>query len=124
MSNRYQMDVQVRPQFIAGQSDPSNHRYVFAYTVTIANVGEVAAKLLTRHWIITNGEGHTEEVKGPGVVGEHPHLQPGQSYEYTSGSVMQTPVGTMQGSYQMRADDGKEFDADIPVFTLSAMKLH
>jgi len=124
MSHTYQIDVHVKPQFIPAQSQAENNRYVFAYTVTIQNKGDIAAKLLSRHWIITNAEGQVEEVKGPGVVGEHPHLAPGQQFEYTSGSVLETPVGTMVGSYQMRADDGIEFEAEIPMFTLSAVQLH
>lgn len=120
----YQIDVQVRPEFIPNQSDPEENRYVFAYTVTLKNTGEIPAQLISRHWIITNGEGKREEVKGAGVVGETPHLSPGQLYEYTSGSILKTPVGSMVGSYQMKADDGTYFEASIPMFTLSAINLH
>ncbi len=121
---KHQINVNVAPKYLPIQSDPDNERYVFSYTVTLSNHGERPASLLSRHWIITDGNGEQEEVKGPGVVGEYPHLQPGQSFQYTSGSVMRTPVGTMAGSYQMRADDGTNFDAIIPTFTLSAVALH
>ena len=111
--------VQVQAQYVHGQSDPLQNRYVFAYTVTISNHGRQRAKLLTRHWLITNGDGQVQEVRGDGVVGEQPDLDPGESYRYTSGTVIETPVGTMQGSYQMVAVDGSHFDALIPAFTLS-----
>lgn len=115
----YNITVEVEPAYIAEQSDPQNENYVFSYTVTIRNVGDVPAKLLTRHWIITDGDGQVQEVKGDGVIGEQPHLQPGEGFTYTSGTFMSTPVGTMHGSYQMLADDGTTFEADIPSFTLS-----
>jgi len=115
----YQIDVEVETQYIEEQSIPEEDRYVFAYTVTIRNSGNQPAKLLTRHWIITDGNGKTQEVHGEGVVGEQPHIGPGDYFRYTSGTVLDTPVGTMQGSYQMLADDGEQFDAIIPVFTLS-----
>lgn len=115
----YAIDVAAAPRFLAEQSQPAQGRYAFAYTITIRNDGAVPAKLLTRHWVITHGNGKVEEVRGPGVVGEHPHLAPGEAFEYTSGAVLDTPVGTMQGSYQMLADDGTAFDAPIPRFTLS-----
>jgi ApaG protein len=124
MNEKYQIDVKVKPLYLPHQSDPENGKYVFSYTVTLLNTGSIAAQLLTRHWIITNGNGGKEEVKGAGVVGEHPDLKPGESYQYTSGSVLLTPVGTMGGSYQMRAEDGTEFNATIPTFTLSAIPLH
>jgi len=92
---------------------------VFAYTITIRNEGEVAAKLLTRHWIITDADARVSEVRGDGVVGEQPYLKPGQGFRYSSGAVLETPVGTMQGSYQMIADDGARFDAPIPAFRLA-----
>jgi len=117
---KYQIDVNVTTNYIEEQSDSSNNRYVFAYTINITNSGETAAKLISRHWIITDATGNVQEVKGMGVVGEHPHLEPGESYEYTSGTVMETPVGSMEGSYQMLADDETEFDAEIPAFSLSA----
>jgi ApaG protein len=116
---KYHISVSVNTAYLAEQSDPTADRYVFAYTVTIANTGTVAAQLISRHWIITDAENVTQEVKGLGVVGEQPLLQPGESFEYTSGTAMATPVGTMQGSYQMVAEDGNKFDAEIPVFTLS-----
>ena len=117
--NIYNIDVTVAPTYIPEQSDPQNDHYAFSYTVTIRNTGEVPAKLLTRHWIITDGDGHVQEVKGDGVIGEQPHLKPGEGFQYTSGTFMNTPVGTMHGSYQMLADDGKTFDATIPFFRLS-----
>ena len=116
---KYQISVSVNTAYLADQSDPSADRYVFAYTITIANSGTVAAQLISRHWIITDAENVTQEVKGLGVVGEQPLLRPGESFEYTSGTAMATPVGTMRGSYQMVAEDGNKFDAEIPVFTLS-----
>jgi len=115
----YQIDVEVETQYIEEQSIPDEDRYVFAYTITIRNNGNQPAKLLTRHWIITDGNGNTQEVHGEGVVGEQPHIGPGDYFRYTSGTVLDTPVGTMQGSYQMLADDGEQFDAMIPIFTLS-----
>lgn len=115
----YQIDVEVETHYIEEQSLPGEDRYVFAYTITIRNNGAIAAKLLNRHWVITDGDGKTQEVRGEGVVGEQPHIGPGDYFRYTSGTVLDTPVGTMQGSYQMLADDGKEFEALIPVFTLS-----
>jgi len=113
------IDVQVQPTYIAEQSDPANDHYVFSYTVTIRNNGSAPAKLLTRHWIITDGDGNIQEVKGDGVVGEQPHLQPGEGYQYTSGTFMSTPFGTMHGSYQMISDAGEKFDAEIPAFQLA-----
>ena len=120
MQEPRQITVTVTPQYLKAQSKPEENQYVFAYTVVMENTGSSSAKLLTRHWIITDAEGKTQEVKGPGVVGEHPHLDPGQRFEYTSGAILPTPVGSMMGSYQMRADDGVTFDAEIPAFSLSA----
>jgi len=117
--NPRKIQVEVKPAYIAGQSDPGNNHYVFSYTVTIRNEGDQPAKLLTRHWIITDGDGQVQEVKGEGVIGEQPYLKPGEGFQYTSGTFMSTPVGTMQGSYQMVADDGEKFDAVIPSFTLA-----
>jgi ApaG protein len=117
--NSYNIKVKVASAFIEGQSDAAQDRYVFAYTVTIHNAGSVPAKLLTRHWIITDSNSKVQEVRGDGVVGEQPHLRPGEGFQYTSGTVLETPVGTMRGSYQMLADDGTEFDAEIDAFTLS-----
>lgn len=116
---KYHISINVDTTYLAEQSDPSADRYVFAYTVTIANTGTVAAQLISRHWIITDAENVTQEVKGLGVVGEQPLLRPGESFEYTSGTALATPVGTMRGTYQMVAEDGNKFDAEIPVFTLS-----
>ena len=120
---RYQVTVDVDTAFVEEQSRPQDGQYVFAYTVTIRNDGTQAAQLLTRHWIITDGHGKVQEVRGDGVVGEQPHLEPGTSFRYTSGAVLETPVGSMQGSYQMRADDGTEFDAPITAFTLSVPRV-
>lgn len=124
MNTNNQIDVRVNPQFLANQSDPDSDRFVFSYTVTISNNGEQAASLVSRHWVITNADGDEEHVRGPGVVGEFPHLKPGESFQYTSGSVIKTPVGSMGGSYQMKAEDGTEFDADIAPFTLSSVALN
>ena len=115
----YNTRVEVETQYIEEQSDPQKNRYVFTYTITIRNEGEIPAKLLTRHWIITNADGEVQEVRGEGVVGEQPYLKPGDGFRYTSGTVLETPVGSMQGSYQMLADDGTEFDAEVAPFTLS-----
>jgi ApaG protein len=116
---KYQISVSVNTAYLTEQSDPSADRYVFSYTITIANSGTVAAQLISRHWIITDAENVVQEVKGLGVVGEQPLLRPGESFEYTSGTAMATPVGTMRGTYQMVAEDGNKFDAEIPQFTLS-----
>ncbi len=116
---RYNTQVEVETRYLPDQSDPAQNRYVFAYTITIVNQGSVAAKLLTRHWIITDAEGKVQEVRGEGVVGEQPYLRPGDGFRYTSGTILETPIGSMQGSYQMIADDGTEFDAEIPAFNLA-----
>ena len=118
-SKKYQIAVRVVPQFIADQSDPAADRYVFSYTITIENVGTVPAQLISRHWIITDGHSQAQEVRGLGVVGEQPLLKPAESFEYTSGCQLDTPVGTMRGTYQMTADDGTQFEAVIDEFTLS-----
>jgi ApaG protein len=118
-SPTYNTQVEVETAYIEEQSDPETNRYVFSYTITIRNEGTVAAKLLTRHWIITDADGKVQEVEGEGVVGEQPHLKPGDGFRYTSGTVLDTPVGSMQGSYHMIADDGVEFEAEIPAFTLA-----
>jgi ApaG protein len=115
----YSIQVEVETQYVKEQSLPDQDHYVFAYTITIHNNGSVPAQLLNRHWIITDANNRVQEVKGEGVVGEQPHLKPGEKYRYTSGTMLETPVGTMRGSYQMLADDGVEFDAEIPAFTLS-----
>jgi ApaG protein len=119
MTARYEITVTPKTQYLADQSDEAADRYVFAYTITILNTGAATAQLLSRHWIITDANGKVQEVKGLGVVGEQPKLAPGESYEYTSGAAIATPVGTMRGSYQMIAEDGTKFDAPIPEFTLS-----
>ena len=111
--------VRVQSQYLADQSSPKDDRYVFAYTITISNESMKTAQLRTRHWVITDGRGTIEEVRGDGVVGEQPLLQPGEHFEYTSGAVLETSVGTMQGSYGMLADDGTRFEAPIPAFTLA-----
>lgn len=111
--------VEVVTQYLAEQSEPAENRYVFSYTITIRNDGTVPAKLLTRHWIITDANGKTQEVRGEGVVGEQPHLEPGQGFRYSSYAVLETPVGAMQGSYQMVADDGQQFEAPIAPFRLA-----
>jgi ApaG protein len=116
---KYEFTVSAIPQYLADQSAPDEDHYVFAYTVTIRNTGEVAGQLISRHWIITDAEGQVQEVRGEGVVGEQPVLQPGQSYEYTSGVPLPTPVGSMKGSYQCVAADGTKFEAPIPEFVLS-----
>ncbi|MEJ5210550.1 MAG: Co2+/Mg2+ efflux protein ApaG [Burkholderiales bacterium] len=120
---KYEITVTSRVDYLPEQSDEAAGRYVFAYTITITNTGTVAAQLISRHWIITDGEGQVQEVKGLGVVGEQPFLKPGESYEYTSGSAIPTPVGTMKGSYQMVAEDGTRFDAPIPEFVLSVPRV-
>lgn len=116
---KYQINISVNTAYLAEQSDPSADRYVFAYTITIENVGTVAAQLISRHWVITDADDVVQEVKGLGVVGEQPLLRPGETFEYSSGAALATPVGTMHGSYQMVAEDGNKFDAEIPRFTLA-----
>ena len=118
-TSSYRVRVEVESMYVEAQSAPEHGRYVFAYTVTIRNEGDVSAKLMTRHWIITDANGKVQEVRGEGVVGEQPYLRPGEGFQYTSGTMIETPVGSMRGSYQMIADDGVEFDAEIPTFTLS-----
>lgn len=118
-TNKYCIKVEPSPQFLAEQSDPDNDRYLFAYTMTIVNVGDVPAQLVSRHWIITDGNNEVQEVRGLGVVGKQPLLKPGESFQYTSGSSLTTPVGTMKGTYQMVAEDGTHFDAEIPEFVLA-----
>jgi len=117
--SNYRFDIDVVARYLDEQSDPARERFVFAYTVQIRNAGDVAAQLLERHWVITDGNGKVEEVRGEGVVGEQPHLQPGEHFQYTSGAVLETDLGVMQGQYTLQADDGTRFDAPIPPFTLS-----
>jgi ApaG protein len=118
-SKKNHISVTVETVFIPDQSDPQQDRYVFAYTITITNTGTQPAQLVSRHWVITDAENKVQEVRGIGVVGEQPLLKPGEKFEYTSGTVIGTPVGTMYGTYQMVAEDGEHFDADIPAFTLA-----
>lgn len=115
----YKVDVSVVTHYLAEQSQPENDRFAFAYTITVNNNGSLPAKLLSRHWVITDGNGHVEEVRGEGVVGLQPLIAAGESHKYTSGTVMTTKVGTMQGTYQMLAEDGKHFSAIIAPFRLA-----
>lgn len=116
---RYVIDVCVVTRYLPEQSQPEHQRYAFAYTITVSNTGTVAAKLLSRHWVITDGDGHVEEVRGAGVVGQQPLIEPGEQHTYSSGSVLTTTVGTMQGSYLMQANDGHQFKAIIKPFRLA-----
>ncbi|QXH51998.1 Co2+/Mg2+ efflux protein ApaG [Pseudomonas fakonensis] len=116
---RYQIDVSVVTRYLKDQSDPESNRFAFAYTITVQNNGTLTAKLMSRHWLITNGDGEVEEVRGAGVIGQQPLIEPGQSHTYSSGAVISTRVGTMQGSYQMFAEDGKRFDAPVAPFRLA-----
>jgi ApaG protein len=111
--------IEVQTAFLADQSDPPEDRYVFAYTITIRNQGKLPARLLTRHWLITDANGKIEEVRGDGVIGEQPRILPGELHRYSSGAVLDTPVGTMEGSYNMLSDDGISFEARIPRFRLA-----
>jgi ApaG protein len=120
---RYAIEVNAATQYLAEQSDEAAGRYVFAYTITLRNTGSVAAQLVSRHWVITDAQGRVQEVRGLGVVGEQPLLEPGKSYEYTSGTAIATAVGTMKGAYQMVATDGTRFEATIPEFTLSVPRV-
>jgi ApaG protein len=117
--SQHKIRVDVDTSYLADQSDPKDKRYVFSYTITIRNEGTVPARLLTRHWIITDSNGKVQEVRGEGVVGEQPYLKPGQGFRYSSGAVLETPVGAMQGSYQMVSDEGDHFDAPIAAFRLA-----
>ena len=122
-AKKYDVAVTVRTQFVPEQSDAQRGPFVFAYFISIRNNGAIAAQLISRHWIITDAEGRSQEVKGLGVVGQQPLLQPGEEYQYQSGTPLATPVGTMRGSYQMVAEDGTQFDAEIPEFTLSVPRV-
>ena len=115
---KYQFRVDVVPQYLPDESSPEQSLFSFAYTITISNTGEVPAQLIARHWLITNGMGQVEEVKGLGVVGHQPLLKPGESFEYTSGCRLRTPSGSMQGSYFCVAEDGERFEVEIPAFAL------
>lgn len=119
----YDVRVSVETAYIANDSEPDQNRYVFTYTITIINQGTIPARLLSRHWIITDSNGMTQEVRGDGVVGEQPYLAPDEGFRYSSGTVLDTPIGSMQGSYRMRADDGTEFNAVIDPFSLSDPKM-
>lgn len=118
-AKKYQIEVTAGVHYIAEQSDPVAGRYIFAYTISLRNTGNVAAQLISRHWVITNAEGQMQEVRGLGVVGHQPLLAPGEEFEYTSGCQLATAVGTMRGSYQMTAEDGVQFEAPIEMFILS-----
>jgi len=118
-SRKYEITVTAESQYLADQSRPDDERYVFAYHITIRNTGSIPAQLISRHWIIKDADGHVQEVRGLGVVGHQPLLQPGESFEYSSGCILTTPVGTMHGSYQMAADDGTQFEAPIAEFALA-----
>ena len=115
--------IQTQVNYLPDQSDELDNRFVFSYTISITNLGNIAAKLISRHWIITDAHHHVQEVRGQGVVGEQPLLKPNQSFEYTSGTVLTTQVGTMRGSYQMQAEDGTQFDVEIPLFVLSVPRV-
>ncbi len=117
--DNYEIRIEVATQYVVDQSEPDVGRYVFAYTITIENLGDLPARLLSRHWIITDANGKVQEVSGDGVVGEQPRLNPGESFRYSSGAILETPVGAMQGSYQMETDNGTNFEAPIPPFTLA-----
>ena len=122
-TKRYEVTVSPSVQYLPEQSDEKTGRYVFAYTISIRNTGDATAQLISRHWIITDSQGLVQEVRGLGVVGAQPVLRPGDSHEYTSGTAIATPVGTMRGSYQMVAEDGTRFEAAIPEFTLSVPRV-
>lgn len=121
---KYQFTVAVSPQYLSDQSSPDQGLYIFAYTITISNSGDVPAQLISRTWNVNDANGHTEKVKGLGVVGQQPLLKPGQTFEYTSGTRLRTPTGTMHGSFFCVAEDGEKFDADIPMFVLDALSGH
>jgi ApaG protein len=122
-SSKYEITIVPKATYVEDQSDPSKDQYVFAYTITISNTGSISAQLISRHWIITDANGKVLEVKGLGVVGQQPLLKPGESFEYTSGTHLETAVGTMHGVYQMLAEDGQQFEAPIPSFTLSVPRI-
>ncbi len=113
------IQIEVKTAYIAAQSDPDNQRYVFAYTITIRNEGLQGAKLLSRHWVVTDANNKIQEVRGKGVVGQQPRIMPGQAFQYTSAAMIATPVGSMQGSYHMVGDDGEKFDVEIAPFSLA-----
>ncbi len=119
MTTLHEIEVRVQARFLAEQSTPEDGRFVFAYTIRIHNAGKMPARLISRHWLITDDNGKVQEVRGDGVVGEQPWLRPGEEFEYTSGAILETAIGTMRGSYQMLADDGTQFEAPIDAFTLA-----
>ncbi len=121
--HKYQIRVSAQCAFLADQSEPSANRYAFAYTITIANIGAVPAQLLSRHWLITDANGRVQEVHGDGVVGQQPLIEPGSAFQYTSGAVLETPLGSMSGTYQMQASDGEQFKAAIPIFRLAVPRI-
>jgi ApaG protein len=123
MENLYRIDIGIKTEYIEFESIPNESRFVFSYTINIKNAGKIPAKLISRHWIITDANGKIEEVKGLGVIGEQPRLLHNESFEYTSGTILNTPVGTMHGKYSMIADNGYEFEAQIPLFSLSVPKI-
>lgn len=119
MNKKNFIEIDATINFLESQSEPDADRYVFAYTITIRNNGQQSAKLLNRHWIITDANGKVQEVRGEGVVGEQPHLSPGEFFRYTSAAMIETPVGIMRGEYDMVSDEGERFEAPIPAFTLA-----
>jgi len=119
--SQYQFRVEVAPRYLAEQSAPQQDLYVFAYTITIINVGQVSAQLISRTWNVNDANGHTERVKGLGVVGQQPLLKPGEAFEYTSGTRLRTPTGTMHGSFFCVAEDGEKFEVDVPMFVLDGL---
>jgi ApaG protein len=121
--NQHGVVIQTQVNYLPEQSDEAGNRFVFSYTITITNLGQASAKLISRHWIITDAHNHVQEVRGQGVVGEQPLLKPSQSFEYTSGTVLTTQVGTMRGSYQMQTEDGSQFEVEIPQFVLSVPRV-
>lgn len=123
MTDEYQFSVSVKTAYLPEQSNEAEAHYAFAYTITIVNTGNIAAQLISRHWVITDADGHKEEVKGLGVVGAQPLLQPNEEYEYTSGTILNTPAGSMHGTYQVVAVDGTQFEAIISPFTLAAPRV-
>ena len=123
MENLYRIDIGIKTEYIEFESIPNENRFVFSYTINIKNAGKIPAKLISRHWIITDANGKIEEVKGLGVIGKQPRLLHNESFEYTSGTILNTPVGTMHGKYSMIADNGYEFEAQIPLFSLSVPKI-
>jgi ApaG protein len=122
-ANRYEVKVAVQTRYVEDQSDPEEARFIFSYTVTITNTGTVPAQLISRHWIILDSAETEQQIRGLGVIGQQPLLKAGEKFEYTSGCALNTPVGTMRGSYQMVAEDGTQFEAEIPEFTLAMPRI-